>query len=81
MTAKRSKSLQADENHARQSANSFSATVQKLEEAEPDKGNEAKKARALASDSSDRLAKLKGEVEAEQHKAADLERQAQEARS
>ena len=72
--------VQTEQDKASKNAKSYDINIQKLNTDRPDKEEAAKKARATANEKEDRLKGLKAEVQAEEKRAADLERQAQEAR-
>ena len=72
--------MQNEKDKAAKNAQSYDVNIQKLNTDRPDKEAAAKKARAAANDKGDRLKSLKAEVQAEEQRAADLERQAQEAK-
>ena len=72
--------VQNEQEKASKNAQSYNVNIQKLNTDRPGKEEAAKKARAAAKEKEDRLKGLKTEVQAEEKRAADLERQAQEAR-
>ena len=72
--------LQRERDEAAKKKTTIVTQVKDLNTGAPDKKQQAAKARAIASEKSDGLAKLRNEVKAEEDRAADLERQAAAAR-
>lgn len=72
--------LQRERDEAARKKTTIVTTVKDLNTGEPNKKQEAAKARAQATAKSDALKKLRTEVQAEEQRAADLEAQAKAAR-
>ena len=73
--------VQGERGKAVKGVESHQAHIKQLHSGEPGKDGEAKKARGAAEEKLQVLTKLKTEVQAEENRAADLEKQALEARS
>ena len=72
--------MQSEQDKVAKNAQTYQVNIKKLNTNRPDKEDAAKKARAAAEEKANNLKTLKAEVQAEEQRAADLERQAQEAR-